>query len=1536
MDHGSKGYGRCVFDGDGNRYELWETKMLAHLHTKKLKKVVLGEAPNNAVNEGKNEAAFSEIVQYLDDRSLALVMRDAKDDGKRALQILRTHYAGDGTPRISSLYATLTSLQKSSSETVTDYVLRAENCASALQNAGQVISNELLIAMVMKGLPTNYKTFCVVMQQREQAQTFIEFKAALRSFEENERAANQHTGGGNSSKVMYHNNNNHNGGRGGGRQSDGKKPTCFTCKKEGHKFYDCPEKQSGQHSGQQNNGQRNRNTNTNRKWCSLCKNNSHTDKTCRKQNNNSERAKQVTFGEDVHVGHLRTMASDEHSFGFNFMCNVIDDSSTTTTDAAVCDDSEVSDHSFDFDYPRHAEDSDSIADGCKDVSHSLSQTDVAVHDHSFDFDYPRHAEDSDSSADGCKEVPIPPTDIAVEEKDSTVDECSVSQTDVAVEEIDVANVAGSDNSHTVAANAACTPLLVDSGCTSHIVNVDDFVSEDKTYIPENHTIELADGTKTRSDAKKKGSVLVNLTDEDGIVRETVLDNVLYCPKYPHNLFSVRSATEQDEDTSVLFSARRDELKMNDMTFPIRKEQGLYFLYRVSTAVSDVQSRSLNEWHKILGHCNVADIMKLEGLVDGMKISNKDNPHCSSCVLGKQTVNRSRKADLRAEQPMEFVHSDLSGPITPVAKDGYRYAMSFTDDYSSAIYIYFLRVKDDAVDALKQFLADCAPFGKVKRLRADNGGEYLSQEFKNVLIEREIKWESSAPYCPSQNGTAERGWRTLFEMARCMLIESEVPKYLWTYAIMAAVYIRNRCYSQRTGQTPFFLLTGHKPNLKKMKIFGTVCYGHIHEYKQKLDPRSEAGIFVGYEKNSAAYLVYYPKERRVKRQGMVTFSGYYPKELKKSSTQGSDIKEVNPNYVPDVTINNNNVPGSSISNYVPDVDFNHIVPGINNNVPGNHQINAPDVNNVPVITHNNMYVPGVTYNDNVPDESNNNYNNNDKSVNEQNSTRQPRLRRKPEYLKDYVCAHITDRGETDYCYMYKAAPKTYNEAVKSPNVDEWKSAMDEEMQSLLDNNTFDIVELPQGKSTVGGRWVYAVKEGPNGEDMYKARFVAKGFSQIYGIDYFSTFAPTARLSTIRLVIQIAVQCDYLIHQMDVKSAYLNAPIDCELFMEQPKGYETPRNGRKMVYQLRKSLYGLKQSAHNWREVICSFFSDHGCEQSKADPCLFMKNTDDGRLMYVIWVDDIIVVADSKQMMIYGKEILKQQYKMKDLGEISKFLGIKFKRHQDGSMSMDQNQYLESVLVRCGMESCNPRSTPCELKPSAYYDPDDHEVIDEPGYRAAVGSLVYAMTCTRPDLSWIVTRLSQHLSCPKSGDWEILKQALRYIKGTLHFELHFSKTDSSLKLEGYSDSDWAACEEDRRSTTGFCFALNRVGPTVSWKSRKQPTVALSTCEAEYMALCEATQEAIYLKQVIADMNVQVVVQPIQIYGDNQGSLSLTKHAGKHNRTKHIDVRYHFIRDYVNRNVIAVQHVPTDDNVADALTKPMPRNKAEKFSRSLFGWK
>lgn len=218
------------------------------------------------------------------------------------------------------------------------------------------------------------------------------------------------------------------------------------------------------------------------------------------------------------------------------------------------------------------------------------------------------------------------------------------------------------------------------------------------------------------------------------------------------------------------------------------------------------------------------------------------------------------------------------------------------------------------------------------------------------------------------------------------------------------------------------------------------------------------------------------------------------------------------------------------------------------------------------------------------------------------------------------------------------------------------------------------------------------------------------------------------------------------------------------------------------------------------------------------------------------------------------------------------------------------------------------------------------------RALVGSLIYASMCTRPDLSWVVSRLSQHLSKPNKGDWMLLKQVIRYIKGTLDFKLCFMKSSNNLSLIGYSDADWAN-SEDRRSTTGYYFALNNAGAAVSWKSRKQPTVALSTCEAEYMALTETTQEAIYLKQILSDLNVGSV-EPIQLYGDNQGAIAIVKNPVKHNRTKHIDIKYHFIRERYYSNIFTLNYIVSENNIADVMTKPLSKCKLQKFRKSLFG--
>ena len=232
-------------------------------------------------------------------------------------------------------------------------------------------------------------------------------------------------------------------------------------------------------------------------------------------------------------------------------------------------------------------------------------------------------------------------------------------------------------------------------------------------------------------------------------------------------------------------------------------------------------------------------------------------------------------------------------------------------------------------------------------------------------------------------------------------------------------------------------------------------------------------------------------------------------------------------------------------------------------------------------------------------------------------------------------------------------------------------------------------------------------------------------------------------------------------------------------------------------------------------------------------------------------------------------------------------------------------------------------------------DLEESQTERKYREIVGSLVYAMTCTRPDLSWVVTKLSQHLSCPTKADWITVNHVLRYIKGSIHKKLTFTKSRSNMKLIGLSDSDWASCKEDRRSTTGYVFYLNSDGPAISWKSRKQPTVALSSCEAEYMALTATTQEAIFLSNLMKDFGIKLP-KTIPLYGDNQGAIALVKNPVQHNRSKHIDIKFHFIREKYMQKIIEINYIPTNNNIADLFTKPITKSKLELFEKVLFGIK
>ena len=1327
--HGSGRYARLMFDGDERKYEQWEVKFLGYMRLQKLKDTIV-PPPDTDVDAAKNEEAFAELIQFLDDKSLSLVMRDAKDDGKKALGILRQHYAGSGKPRIISLYTELTSLVKRSDESVTDYVIRAETAAAALNNADEKVSDSLLIAMVLKGLPESFKPFVVVVTQSDKQQTFVEFKAALRSFEDTERtriAASDDS-------VMKTVHGSPHGAptvaRGGNSDI-----ICYRCKQAGHIARFCESKP--------------------KLWCSFCRKTSHTDSTCRsKSKANKDKVKVVS-------------TIDEPEFVF--------------------------------------------------------KTDIGSHD-----------------------VSSVPSD----------------------------------------------SLLVDCGATAHIVtDKSKFTSFDESFRPDKHYIELANGTKSNNIALARGDVAVRIKTTDGQYVNATLKNALYVPSFPQSIFSVQAATAKG--VSVIFEPDHAELVYkNGTVFDIQKHGKLYYLdvYDDMMMTSDLVNYAcdLSSWHAILGHCNYDDVLKLESVVDGMKvIGNNEKPaDCNVCMLGKMTQGRNRNPRCRSTVPLALVHTDLAGPIEPVSSEGFRYAIAFTDDYSGVVFVYFLKSKSDAVEATERFLADSAPFGKVKCLRSDNGSEFLSQAYKSLLKRHCIRHDTSAPYSPHQNGTAERHWRTLFEMGRCLLIQAILAKELWPYAVQTAAYIRNRCYNNRLGQTPYFALTGRKPNLSNMRVFGSECFAYKQD-KGKLDTRCTKGIFLGYDKGSPAYLVYFPETGKVMRHRVVKFAK--PNQCVKQQIHTDDVLH-----------DDDFMQGNSKGDSTP-TDTSQPTEGSQRG-PG-----APKC----VVTER---VAG--------------------------SSKYPtRERKAPAHLSDYVTGSDFEDDDDDqvmssidYCYKVSAFPQNYKEAIQSPESEHWKNAMEDEINSLKENNTFTLTTLPEGRKIVGGRWVYTVKENPNDPNKtYKARYVAKGYSQVKGVDYEDTFAPTANFTSIRILMQLAAQYDLILHQMDVKTAYLNAPIDCEIFMEQPEGFEVHSSCNEvLVYKLNKSLYGLKQSGRNWNYMLHSYLVENHFVRSDVDNCVYVKQIEDKMIVLVIWVDDLIIGASNDLLLCETKNMLKEKFKMKDLGKLSHFLGIDFEQG-DGFVKVNQKEYLHKVLERFGMSDCKPRSTPSELKVESN---GNEEPVDPRIYREAIGCLIYAMICTRPDICWIVTKLSQYLSKPLKEHWVAVKHVLRYLKYTLDYELCYRKCSDGLTLIGYSDADWASSTDDRRSITGYCFSLTKTGPLISWKSRKQRTVALSSCEAEYMALSATIQEGLHLTQLLKDIDCGHQFGPTVVYDDNQGAIALSKNPVNRQRSKHIDVRYHFIRIEVNSGRVVIEYCPTHSMIADVMTKPVTKVKLNKFKNFLFG--
>jgi hypothetical protein len=514
------------------------------------------------------------------------------------------------------------------------------------------------------------------------------------------------------------------------------------------------------------------------------------------------------------------------------------------------------------------------------------------------------------------------------------------------------------------------------------------------------------------------------------------------------------------------------------------------------------------------------------------------------------------------------------------------------------------------------------------------------------------------------------------------------------------------------------------------------------------------------------------------------------------------------------------------------------------------------------------------------------------------------------------------------------PQTYEQAVSSPEREQWLEAINAEYKSLVENQTWNLVERPKERKLVSCKWVFKVKHNADGGvERYKARLVARGFTQTEGIDYHETYSPVVKMTSIRVLLSIVAIHDLELHQMDVKTAFLNGHLEEEIYMHQPEGFIKPGE-EHLVCKLNRTLYGLKQSPRVWYQTIDKFFAEMGFKRIEGDYGLYVIWTEQVKCIIALYVDDLLLACNTMAYLNEVKQKLHNEYEMKDLGEANYVLGIQIERNrQIHEIYLNQQQYVQSVLERFRMLDCKPVSTPMEphirltksLPPSTEKEKQEIESIP---YQSAVGSLMYAMTCTRPDIAFAVSAVSRYCSNYGSSHWIAVKRIMRYLKGTADYRLKLGGSRQAI-LSGYCDADWAGDLDERKSTTGYAFYIGQ--GVVSWNSKRQTTVALSTAEAEYMAATQAAKEALWLKHLLAEIGFSLP-QSIVIQGDNQGCIALTKNPTYHSRTKHIDIRHHFIREKVELGEVELQYCQTEEMVADVLTKALSRDKHEKHTSSL----
>ena len=1026
--------------------------------------------------------------------------------------------------------------------------------------------------------------------------------------------------------------------------------------------------------------------------------------------------------------------------------------------------------------------------------------------------------------------------------------------------------------------------VVDSGASNHmsnkLTNLYNF-----RHCSSSTFVSVADGKDVPVQGKGKTK----------LVSKTIESEVLYVPSFPVQLLSVQQLTST-LNCDVLFTS--DKVLFQDRITKKTIGEGfqLHGLFYFSSddrlckgfqaSFSSTNKHSL--WHQRLGHPSESVFNKIHPSLP------KGTDGCDICHYSKSTRLPFNLSLSKSSEMFELVHSDVWGPFS-LSIDGFKYFVTFIDDFSKVTWVYLLKSKSEVFECFKDFhrLVITHFSAHIKTLRTDNGTEYTSHNMKNYLISHGIVHQTSCVNTPQQNGVAERKNRDLLEKTRAIMMQMNVPKHFWSYGVLTATYLINRLPSRVLDfLCPLEVLQQKKPDLSHLKVFGCTCFVHLSatQRRDKLDPRAVKCVFLGYSQTQKGYRCYDTTAKRLFVSRDVQFVETSP--IFENSNQGEILSDFVP--LPEVAAN---IEQQSIAPTIQHPTEASVESTINQVV----QESAPNID-----------------------------------ISEQTTLPRrnpPRERHPPAKFRDYIAAAVRYPPEKFLSYQnlstshlaYLTAissvhePKNFHEANSQPM---WRKSMDDELKALEETNTWNIVHLPPGKHVVGCRWVYRFKFNPDGSiERPKSRVVAQGFTQHFGVDYKETFAPVAKMSTVKVLLSVAANHGWSLSQMDVKNAFLHGELEEEVYMKIPPGHPLCGDPSR-VCKLNKSIYGLKQSPRAWHAKLSSTLEDLGFTRSSADSSLYVQTGQTEKLMVLIYVDDLIITGSNADSIAALKKKLQGKFPVKDLGPLKYFLGIEVATSRKG-LFLNQRKYTIDLLRDSNMLNSKPANTPFDskLQLDKLGDP-----LDSPNYyQKLVGKLIY-LTITRPDISFAVSLVSQYMHAPTVVHLCMVKRILRYLKKTIGRGI-VMRRNGHTDIIGFSDSDWAGNTIDRRSTTGYCMFVG--GNLVSWKSKKQPVVARSSAEAEYRAMAAASCEMVWLKNLLTDLGFSPT-SPMKLFCDNQAAMHIAANPVFHERTKHIEVDCHFIRQQVQSKVIQTHYIRSSDQLADAFTKVL---SSTVFHRLMF---